>query len=293
MANIICVTCRRDFNDFKRQLVSFKNNLQPHHSITYIVEDSDLLDSYYTFVNTINIAHNISIFSYTKFLPINNTHGHIRQQLLKLLATANSSEEECWVIDSKDFLIDKPDSNSIDPLPPIDPDPNRDPHFILKEKYCKKFNFKYVDKLSLPWTPFKLIKTNVSGLIDILGINDFIEWFLSESGHCEFYLYQLYCHTNNIVIDYKNKELVIKLWPYIEGVEPTTEYSELVKEKLLKTNIQWISKHRWAHHTWNTEIKDLWKHILNVNNLNYYDEFYDVDKHEFTEFIHRNCKNKE
>jgi hypothetical protein len=42
-----------------------------------------------------------------------------------------------------------------------------------------------------------------------------------------------------------------------------------------------------------SEIKDLWKHILNVNNLNYYDEFYDVDKHEFTEFIHRNCKNKE
>ena len=61
----------------------------------------------------------------------------------------------------------------------------------------------------------------------------------------------------------------------------------------MKTEVQWISKHRWAHHTWNTEIKDLWKHIINVNNLNYYDEFYDADNIEFIEFLNRNCKKKD
>ena len=77
MANIVCVTCSRDFNDFKRQLVSFKKHLQPHHSITYIVEDSDLLDPYYGFVNDINIVNNISILPVTKFLPKNLSLIHI------------------------------------------------------------------------------------------------------------------------------------------------------------------------------------------------------------------------
>lgn len=294
MANIICVTCRRDFSDFKRQVKSFEKHLQLEHSITYIIEDADNVDTYVEFINSSSIKNNIKIFPSTRFIPKDIiAHGHIKQQLLKLLAAADSVEEECWVIDSKDFLVSSPDTNSIDPFPAIEADPARDPHFFLKDKYCKKFNFKYVDKLSLPWTPFKLIKSNVIGLINLLGATEFTEWFLSEPEQCEFYLYQMYCYSNDLPIEFKYKETVIKLWPYIISNTPSEDYLELVKDKLTKDGIQWISKHRWAHHSWNNDVMNVWKRIISLNELAEYDVFFEEDKHEFIEFVNRNCKIKE
>ena len=291
MPVVICVTCYRDWNDIFRQITSFYNYLPTDFTIIYVIEDVDPTE----WLKCWNNCHlrnmpNVSILIGNDLLPI-NAHGWIRQQLLKLIV-ASQQTDICWVIDSKNFLINRPVGQVGNP--PYLNRYDRMAHTGVIDLYKSVLNVENTEYLVLPHTPFEFSPANVRHLIGgFSGYDDFANWFISMPFHSEFFLYQMWCHKHNLEISSIGRlQKVTELWaPTTPAIGDSIHLCNAAIVALsASTDVTWVSKHRWAGVFWDSATKTRWNTLLLNHNLPILDKDFS-DRYDimlFSEF----CRHK-
>lgn len=270
---IVCVTCLRDFYKLQRQIESFRLYLPSNYEILYIIE-GDASDKFLELWNLYSdnhgaLSNKITIKTSNDFIPPDTPNyyekdiskysitGWHRQQLLKLIAVANQSDEICIVIDSKDFLIN-----------PLPEDIGGIHLWISRNKidntysktclplYEKKLNL-YLDTKGGVTTPVPMIPTVIRN-----GMNkfkNFIQWWIAMSlfigWMSEFQLYHIwYVDQKQPLVDYKHTKVAIwrKEWSnYFTNSVELIDFLNSEKNK----DVYWLSLANNVSIEWDDDLK--------------------------------------
>ena len=199
MLDLITVVFQEELNLLRTQAESIHKYVSDDNvnSITVIVNDKDNVASLIDPAWWKSHQHKVTIKPYSNYNYISRINGWENQQLLKLLAAAESDRVWAMVLDAKTWFIQPLD---IKQLFDYDGKPNVgragiSPHFKSSQQFVERYyNVRMPDIIGPAGVPFIFHCATVRDMID--EIPGFIEWFQINVRYpnliTEFHLYSGY-----------------------------------------------------------------------------------------------------
>lgn len=249
MTSIICVTCERDRSDTLRLVQSLLKYVPDRRKIIFVVEDNSI--SLRDDLQKINngVLNLEIILSSDIGVAINHQDGWVRQQVIKLLICARLNCI-CWILDSKNFLLNWPKGRlGFNNKGIRDVNDLAAAHYYSRELRIDIVGFKLV----LPTTPFEMDGKIAKNLIDSLnGEQWFSNWFVSRGFFSEFLLYQIWSLSIEHDFYAAREHRTIEFWgpTYMPSTGSLGDYiyklNDDINKLIIEDSTDWILIHRFV-----------------------------------------------
>lgn len=253
MLDLITVVFREELNLLRIQAESIHRYVSNTdiNSITIIVNDHDdvalLVDPTWWKSH----QYKVTIKPYSDYNYISRINGWENQQLLKLLAAAESSSEWAMVLDAKTWFIQPLDTKHLFDAysRPYVGSAGISPHFKSSQKFVEQFyNVSMPDIIGPAGVPFLFDSATVRDMIDELP--GFIDWFQTNVRYpnliTEFHLYSGYVRSK-----YNDYKYLYNNTRYYDAVNiadwEASEFDRIFKELIANPHALTASIHRRAY----------------------------------------------
>lgn len=266
MLDLITIVFREELNLLRIQAKSINQYVSNINSITVIVNDHDDVTTLIDPTWWGDHQQRVIIKPYSDYNYVSRINGWENQQLLKLLASAESNSEWAMVLDAKTWFVQPLDITKLFDLygRPCVGRAGISPYFISSQKFVEQYyNVDMPDIIGPAGVPFLFHSATVKDMIN--AIPEFIDWFQTNVRYpnliTEFHLYSGY-----VLSRYRDYQYLYNNTRYYDAVNIADWEAEnfdcIFKEMITNPRVLTASIHRRSYASLTKDQHTQWTSFL-------------------------------